>query len=66
MSESTSKKQAYRHVLSMLMLMILGFVLTGCGKRATMVDAPDSVTDDTFPRVYPDPATDPKPGDPQK
>jgi hypothetical protein len=66
MSESSSKKQAYRHVLFMLALMVLGFALGGCGKRATMVDAPDSVTDDTFPRVYPDLDTDPKSDDSQK
>jgi len=39
----------------------LGLVLTlgACGKRAGKIDPPPGTVDDTFPRVYPDPKTDP-------
>jgi hypothetical protein len=39
----------------------LGLVLSACGKKPSSVDPPPDVTEDHFPRVYPDPATDPKP-----
>jgi predicted small lipoprotein YifL len=44
----------------LLVLLALGFSLTACGKKAGHVDPPPEVTIDQFPRVYPDPATDPK------
>ena len=66
MSGSNYKKQVYGRTLAALSLVILGLALVGCGKRAAMVDAPDSVTDDTFPRIYPDTATDPQPDNAKK
>jgi predicted small lipoprotein YifL len=44
-----------------LALLMLGFVLTSCGKKPGHLDPPPDVTEDNFPMVYPDPATDPKP-----
>ena len=44
-----------------LLLVALGLSLAACGKRPGSVDPPPDVTNDTFPRTYPDPATDPKP-----
>jgi hypothetical protein len=41
--------------------MVAGLALAGCGKKPGSVDPPPEVTNDTFPQVYPDPATDPKP-----
>jgi hypothetical protein len=43
------------------MLLVVGFGLSGCGKKPNHVDPPLSVEDDTFPRIYPDLDTDPKP-----
>ncbi len=34
---------------------------TGCGVKPNKVDAPAGVEKDTFPRTYPNPATDPAP-----
>ena len=45
----------------LLLCAFLGLSLSACGKRAAHVSPPDDVKQDTFPSVYPDPATDPKP-----
>ena len=41
--------------------LLLGGLLSACGKHPSHVDAPEDVQNDTYPLVYPDPATDPKP-----
>lgn len=46
-----------RIVLSLCMAVLL----TGCGVKPVSVDPPPGVKKDTFPRVYPDPKTDPQP-----
>lgn len=48
-------------ITSILLLFCLCAALGACGKRASHLDLPDDVADDHFPRVYPDPATDPSP-----
>jgi hypothetical protein len=40
---------------------VLAAALSACGKKPSSVDPPPDVTEDHFPRTYPDPATDPKP-----
>lgn len=42
----------------------LTMLLAGCGVKPTKVDAPAGVVKDTFPKTYPDPATDPGPKEP--
>ena len=51
-------------------LTVLSFYLTlavalaavgGCGVKPGKLTPPPSAQKDTFPKVYPDPATDPKP-----
>ena len=55
-----------KFVLTLFLLVALGVALSACGKRAAHVDPPDSVEDDKYPFVYPNPATDPAPqGNPQ-
>jgi predicted small lipoprotein YifL len=61
MTKPAGKKQACRHALMALVLIALGFSLSACGKKPSAVDPPPDVTEDHFPRVYPDSATDPKP-----
>jgi hypothetical protein len=42
--------------------LLLALALTGgCGIKPVKVDPPASVKHDTFPKTYPDPATDPQP-----
>lgn len=48
-------------LLSLVLLLGSGLLLTGCGKKPNQVDPPPDVANDTFPRIYPDPSTDPKP-----
>ena len=36
------------------------FGLSACGKKPGQVDPPPGVSKNSFPSVYPDPATDPK------
>ena len=36
-------------------------LLAGCGVKPTKVDPPPGITHDSFPKVYPDPKTDPAP-----
>jgi hypothetical protein len=43
------------------MVLCLMLSLTACGKKPSQVDPPPGVEEDAFPRIYPDPATDPKP-----
>ncbi len=38
--------------------------LGGCGKKPDFVDPPQGRDADRFPRPYPNPETDPKPGQP--
>jgi len=44
-----------------LLIAVLGTVLTGCGKKPNKVDPPLGIEKDEFPRIYPDPSTDPEP-----
>jgi hypothetical protein len=39
-------------------------LLASCGVKPGHVDAPSGPENDTFPRTYPDPATDPAPEKP--
>ena len=48
----------------MLACLAFGLMLAACGKKPGMVDPPPDVENDTFPHVYPDPSTDPKPESP--
>lgn len=43
-----------------VLLILLTFSLTACGKKPGFVDPPPNVEEDQFPRTYPDPSTDPK------
>jgi len=65
MSDQNRLRQDYqksrRHAGFFLVLCLLGVVLTACGKKPGHLDPPPTVTEDTFPQTYPDPATDPKP-----
>ncbi len=36
--------------------------LAACGIKPAYVEPPQGAEHDTFPRTYPDPSTDPKPG----
>jgi hypothetical protein len=40
---------------------IAAILLSGCGIKPGDVSAPPHVKNDTFPRTYPDPSTDPAP-----
>ncbi len=44
-----------------LLALALSGILSACGKKPSEVDPPPGVTNDTFPKTYPDPSTDPKP-----
>lgn len=67
MTDAEYKKQACASFRNkgIFILMMLGVILciglSACGKKPGSVDAPPDVTEDKFPLVYPDPATDPKP-----
>jgi len=64
MTDARQRKQArfrFYYAGFALILVCAGFALAGCGKKPSSVDPPPEVTNDTFPRAYPDPATDPKP-----
>jgi len=50
---------ARRGLLLSACLLALG--LGGCGKKPGHVEPPAAVVTDSYPRTYPDPATDPKP-----
>jgi PBP1b-binding outer membrane lipoprotein LpoB len=43
------------------LLLLSAVLLGGCGVKPAAVDAPGDVEEDTFPRTYPDLATDPAP-----
>lgn len=43
------------------LLLLSAVLLGGCGVKPAVVDAPGDVEEDTFPRTYPDLATDPAP-----
>ncbi|NCC03522.1 MAG: hypothetical protein EOM37_05675 [Proteobacteria bacterium] len=45
----------------LLCLFLTVLVVSGCGKRPSQVDTPAHNGQITYPRIYPDPATDPKP-----
>jgi len=51
-------RKALRHAAVVALCLL---ALGGCGKKPGHVEPPPSVVTDHFPRVYPDPATDPKP-----
>jgi hypothetical protein len=59
MSDRRHKLQSW--LLLGVMTLGFGLGLGGCGKQARQVDPPPDVTDDNFPRPYPNPALDPKP-----
>ncbi|MBK3799715.1 hypothetical protein GAY33_10805 [Azospirillum brasilense] len=42
----------------------LALALAGCGKKPSFVDPPQGREADKFPGTYPNPKTDPKPGQP--
>lgn len=50
-----------KKIILLLVGLLMAAGLSACGKRATRLDPPDASVPDEFPRVYPDPATDPKP-----
>lgn len=41
------------------MIVLMVVLLSSCGKRPAHIDPPSEVESNSFPRVYPDPATDP-------
>jgi len=45
----------------LLVFLALGLTLAACGKKPGQIDPPPDLTEDHFPRTYPDPAMDPKP-----
>lgn len=45
-------------------LLLASLALGACGKKPRVVDPPQGKAADTFPQTYPDPALDPKPGQP--
>jgi hypothetical protein len=45
----------------MLAVVAMVMSLGACGKKPGHVDPPEGVSPKEFPKVYPDPATDPKP-----
>jgi len=49
-----------RTFVLMALLLAATVPLTACGKKPGQVDPPSGATE-TFPRVYPDPSTDPTP-----
>jgi predicted small lipoprotein YifL len=61
MSDMGRPAQACSRYRAVFLLALLCLTLAGCGKKPGHVDPPIDVTEDHFPRVYPDPATDPKP-----
>jgi hypothetical protein len=64
MSNIRRQKQARKKrvtVLTLTLALTLTVPLVGCGKKPGYVDPPPEVTNDNFPLIYPDPATDPKP-----
>jgi hypothetical protein len=50
-----------RRLRGRALLFLAMFALAACGKMASQLDAPDPDKQDTYPRTYPDPSTDPKP-----
>ena len=70
MSDRSDNRQAraYGPGMALFLLMGLGLALSlaACGKKPGHVDPPLGVDDDQFPKIYPDPATDPKPEPPPK
>lgn len=42
----------------------VALTLAGCGKKPSVLDAPQGKEADRFPQPYPNPITDPKPGQP--
>lgn len=64
MSDDIDQKQAcysfWRSLLFCLIVMTSLMSLTACGKKASKLEPPPDVTEDTFPRTYPDTSLDPK------
>ena len=48
----------------MLATAAVALTLAGCGKKPSFVDPPQGKAADKFPGTYPNPKTDPKPGQP--
>ncbi len=63
MSDSTPSRQGFALRVLFMLLLASGLLasVAACGKKPSTVDPPLGVEDDQYPRVYPDPATDPKP-----
>jgi len=65
MPDRRSRKQtlaaARRRLTGVAALLLLVLPLGACGKKPDQVDPPPGAEQSTFPRTYPDPATDPKP-----
>jgi len=53
-----------RRPLLILATAAVALTLAGCGKKPSFVDPPQGKAADKFPGVYPNPKTDPKPGQP--
>lgn len=55
-------EKTYSYYSRSLFLIALCLVLGACGIKPKNVDPPEGAEKSTFPAVYPDPQTDPKPG----
>ncbi len=53
-----------RRALLVIATAAVALTLAGCGKKPGFVDAPQGRENDRFPQGYPNPKTDPKPGQP--
>lgn len=48
--------------LPLILAVAAVLALPACGKKPSFVDPPQGRENDTFPQPYPNPKTDPKPG----
>ena len=48
-------------IIGILALLLMILPLSACGKKPNQLDPPPGAQDNAFPKIYPDPATDPKP-----
>lgn len=58
-----AQKRKRARALALVLLLLLSAGVSACGKRPGSIDPPpsDSAERVPFPRVYPDPSTDPAP-----